>query len=82
VPVVHELSVERAVETSVTSRVGAEPTIDTVLVAGEVVKRHGKLIGVDVDRVRAPAEESRDQVLDSAGVLRDTNWIPDSYQPN
>jgi cytosine/adenosine deaminase-related metal-dependent hydrolase len=56
--------------------------VDTVLVAGEVVKRHGKLVGVDVDRVRALAEEARDHVLGAAGVPRNTNWIPDSYQPN
>lgn len=55
--------------------------VDTVLVAGEVVKRDGTLVGVDVARVRSLAETARDHVLAAAGVPVGTNWIPDSYRP-
>jgi cytosine/adenosine deaminase-related metal-dependent hydrolase len=55
--------------------------VDTVLVAGEVVKRRGALVGVDVARVRALAETARDHVVAAAGIPVDTNWIPGSYQP-
>jgi 5-methylthioadenosine/S-adenosylhomocysteine deaminase len=54
--------------------------VDTVLVAGEPVKRHGALVGVDVPRVRALAEAARDHVLEAAGIAVNTNWIPESYQ--
>jgi 5-methylthioadenosine/S-adenosylhomocysteine deaminase len=55
--------------------------VDTVLVAGEVVKRRGSLVGVDVARVRTLAEAARDHVLAAADVPINTNWIPGSYQP-
>jgi 5-methylthioadenosine/S-adenosylhomocysteine deaminase len=55
--------------------------VDTVLVAGEIVKRHGSLVGVDVGRVRTLAEDARDHVLAAADVPTNTNWIPGSYQP-
>ena len=55
--------------------------VDTVLVAGEAVKRHGRLVEVDVARVRALAEAARDHVLGAAGIPLNTNWIPESYQP-
>jgi cytosine/adenosine deaminase-related metal-dependent hydrolase len=32
--------------------------VDTVLVEGRVLKRHGELVGVDLDRIRAMARES------------------------
>ena len=35
--------------------------VDTVLVAGEVVKRSGRLVGVDLDRLRAMLLESRER---------------------
>jgi cytosine/adenosine deaminase-related metal-dependent hydrolase len=41
--------------------------VDTVLVAGRIVKRHGKLIDVDLPRVRTLANASRNHVLDAAG---------------
>ena len=45
--------------------------VDTVIVAGEVRKRHGRLVGVDLTRVRALAEDARDAVLGrSAGASR------------
>jgi len=42
--------------------------VDTVLVAGEVVKRAGKLVGVDLDRLRAMVLESRERVMARANA--------------
>jgi 5-methylthioadenosine/S-adenosylhomocysteine deaminase len=42
--------------------------VDTVLVAGRVVKRGGRLTTVDEDRVRQLAVDSRDRLLARAGV--------------
>jgi 5-methylthioadenosine/S-adenosylhomocysteine deaminase len=44
--------------------------VDTVFVAGRLRKRGGRLIGVDVDRVRLEAEQSRDYVLAQTGWPR------------
>ena len=40
--------------------------VDTVLVGGQVVKRGGALLGVDVERLRAHATASRDRVVAAA----------------
>ena len=37
--------------------------VDTVLVRGVVKKRNGRLLGVDLDRIRAAAANSRDRLL-------------------
>ncbi|MCM2388622.1 amidohydrolase family protein [Streptomyces albipurpureus] len=42
--------------------------VDTVIVRGEIRKRDGRLVGVDMPRLRALAEESRDSVLTAAGL--------------
>ena len=42
--------------------------VDTVLVAGEVVKRSGKLVAVDLDRLRAMVLESRARVMARANA--------------
>lgn len=42
--------------------------VDTVIVRGEIRKRDGQLIGVDMPHLRALAEESRDSVLTAAGL--------------
>jgi 5-methylthioadenosine/S-adenosylhomocysteine deaminase len=47
--------------------------VDTVLVAGKVVKRGGQLVGVDLDRGFGLVAESRDYLLGKAGVLPD--WL-------
>jgi cytosine/adenosine deaminase-related metal-dependent hydrolase len=39
--------------------------VDTVLVDGIVRKRHGKLVGVDINRARQLVEESRDRLLEA-----------------
>ncbi len=41
--------------------------VDTVFVAGRLKKRAGRLVGVDVERVRREAERSRDYVLAQTG---------------
>jgi cytosine/adenosine deaminase-related metal-dependent hydrolase len=41
--------------------------VDTVLIAGKIMKRQGKLVGVDVNRVRREAEQSRDYILSRTG---------------
>jgi cytosine/adenosine deaminase-related metal-dependent hydrolase len=44
--------------------------VDTVLVAGRILKRDGQLAGVDIARVRRDAEAARDGILSRAG------WSP------
>jgi cytosine/adenosine deaminase-related metal-dependent hydrolase len=41
--------------------------VDTVLIAGKIMKRQGKLTGVDMERIRRQAEQSRDYLLSKAG---------------
>jgi hypothetical protein len=37
--------------------------VDTVMVAGKIVKRHGKLVGVDLARIRKEATQARDDIF-------------------
>jgi cytosine/adenosine deaminase-related metal-dependent hydrolase len=37
--------------------------VDTVLVAGKIVKRHGRMVGVDFNRVRRLSTASRDYLV-------------------
>ncbi|MGW7420541.1 amidohydrolase family protein [Streptomyces sp. NPDC054813] len=53
--------------------------VDTVLVAGRVVKRDGALVDVDLRALRTRLRESRDRVAAAAGVPLDGTWRP---QPN
>jgi 5-methylthioadenosine/S-adenosylhomocysteine deaminase len=48
--------------------------VDTVFVAGELVKWRGTLIGVDLDRIIATAQASRDHVLTARGF--DASLVP------
>jgi cytosine/adenosine deaminase-related metal-dependent hydrolase len=41
--------------------------VDTVIVSGQVRKRAGQLVGVDLARIRRAAEESRDYIVAKAG---------------
>jgi cytosine/adenosine deaminase-related metal-dependent hydrolase len=41
--------------------------VDTVLIAGRIKKRHGKLVGVDVERARRLIYEARDHVFAQGG---------------
>lgn len=49
---------------AVVAMLAAHPAaVDTVLVAGRVVKRHGRLVGVDLSRLRRRAEAARRRLL-------------------
>jgi cytosine/adenosine deaminase-related metal-dependent hydrolase len=50
--------------------------VDTVLVAGRVVKRDGVLVDVDLPALRARLLESRDRIAAAAGVALDGTWHP------
>jgi cytosine/adenosine deaminase-related metal-dependent hydrolase len=52
--------------------------VDTVIVAGRVVKRNGRLLSVDIEKVRRLAEDSRDNLYARAGVSK--NWQPDDVR--
>ena len=41
--------------------------VDSVFVGGKALKRHGKLLGVDLDRIRKMAYDSRDYVVKASG---------------
>lgn len=53
--------------------------IDTVMVAGEVKKRHGKLVGLDFPSFRKKVESARDGLFARAGVPTDGSWIVKPY---
>jgi 5-methylthioadenosine/S-adenosylhomocysteine deaminase len=50
--------------------------VDTVLVAGRVVKRDGALVGVDLPTLMARLVQSRDRIAAAAGVALDGTWRP------
>ncbi|KUN00196.1 hydrolase [Streptomyces yokosukanensis] len=50
--------------------------VDTVLVAGRVVKRDGALVDVDLPRLRTRLRESRDRIAAAAGIPLDGTWRP------
>jgi 5-methylthioadenosine/S-adenosylhomocysteine deaminase len=50
--------------------------VDTVLVAGEVVKRGGVLVGVDLHELRERALRSRARIAAAAGIALDGTWMP------
>ena len=61
--------------------------VDTVIVAGKVVKRDGELVGVDVDRVKRLAVETRDYLLTQAegdAAIADAklggDWLPEQVR--
>jgi cytosine/adenosine deaminase-related metal-dependent hydrolase len=41
--------------------------VDTVLIRGNIVKRQGRLVGVDLDRIRKEVQQSRDYIVEKAG---------------
>ncbi len=45
--------------------------VDTVMVAGEIRKRAGKLVGEDVTKLRAEVNASRDHLLEASGYRTD-----------
>jgi cytosine/adenosine deaminase-related metal-dependent hydrolase len=52
--------------------------VDTVLVAGRVVKRGGRLLDVDLSRLRSRLIESRDRIAAAADVPLDGTWHPNT----
>jgi cytosine/adenosine deaminase-related metal-dependent hydrolase len=48
--------------------------VDSVFVAGQAVKRDGRLLGVDLPALRARVLESRDRIAAAAGVAVDGSW--------
>jgi cytosine/adenosine deaminase-related metal-dependent hydrolase len=50
--------------------------VDTVLVAGRVVKRDGRLVGVDLPGLQARLLASRDRIAAAAGIPVDGSWRP------
>ena len=44
--------------------------VDTVIIAGRIMKRNGQLLNVDLNRVRSLAYESRDYVVAQSGLQR------------
>ncbi len=50
--------------------------VDTVLVAGRVVKQDGRLVGVDLSTLRSRLLGSRDRIAAAAGVPLDGTWRP------
>jgi len=54
--------------------------VDSVWVAGRAVKRHGKLIEVDEQRLLRELSSSRDYVLSKAGVAPGERFIPAPYR--
>jgi hypothetical protein len=41
--------------------------VDTVFVAGKALKRNGRLVGVDMDRIKKMVYASRDYVVKKSG---------------
>jgi 5-methylthioadenosine/S-adenosylhomocysteine deaminase len=44
--------------------------VDTVLIGGKLMKRQGKLVGVDLDRIQRQVQQSRDYIVSKAGWPR------------
>jgi 5-methylthioadenosine/S-adenosylhomocysteine deaminase len=50
--------------------------VDTVIVAGRIVKRDKRLLGVGLPRVRARVDAARDVLFHRANVPPDGSWLP------
>jgi len=50
--------------------------VDTVLVAGQILKRGKRLLGVDLPLLRTRVDAARDELFRRAGVPRDGSWLP------
>jgi 5-methylthioadenosine/S-adenosylhomocysteine deaminase len=53
--------------------------VDTVIVQGRVLKRHGKLVDVDLRSLRGRMENATDDLFRRARVPRDGTWLPEPY---
>lgn len=54
--------------------------VDTVIVAGKVRKRNGRLIGIDLADLRRKADSARDGLFERAGIPTDGSWLPRPYE--
>jgi 5-methylthioadenosine/S-adenosylhomocysteine deaminase len=61
--------------------VASRGDVDSVLVAGEFVKRDGRLLRNDIERLRQRALDCRDHVFRGASVRTPGEWMPPTYQP-
>jgi cytosine/adenosine deaminase-related metal-dependent hydrolase len=52
----------------------------TVMVAGRIMKRGGKLVGVDFPAFRKRVDQARDALFERAGAPTDGSWIVKPYQ--
>jgi 5-methylthioadenosine/S-adenosylhomocysteine deaminase len=50
--------------------------VDTVMVAGKIVKRDKRLLGVDLQHMRARVDAARDGLFRRANVPSDGSWLP------
>ena len=50
--------------------------VDTVIVAGRIVKRDKRLLGVDLPQMRARVDAARDVLFRRANVPPDGSWLP------
>ena len=53
--------------------------VDTVIVQGQVLKRHGKLVHADLRSLRHRMENACDGLFHRAKVPRDGTWLPEPY---
>jgi 5-methylthioadenosine/S-adenosylhomocysteine deaminase len=53
--------------------------VEAVLVAGEFVKKEGRLTGVDMPGLRRRIDQSRDKLFARAGIPRNENWMPQPH---
>ena len=53
--------------------------VETVLVAGRILKRDGKLVGVDMAALRNRTEAAVSGLFARAGAPRDGTWLPPLY---
>lgn len=56
--------------------------VDTVMVAGNIVKQHGKLVGVDMTALKRKAEKFREDYFKKCNVPYDGLWMPKPYIPD
>lgn len=56
--------------------------VDTVMVAGNIVKQNGKLLHVDMNALRDKAYKFRDQYFEKCGAPHDGLWTPEAFVPD
>ena len=54
--------------------------VDSVFVAGRARKRHGRLLDVDIPRLRRQVDQARDALFERAQVKPDGSWLPRPFK--